>query len=427
MTLERRPGPLTGLRVLDFTTAWAGPMATRGLAFLGAHVIKIENPKRLDSWRGSYRGGVPERFPDKDPGAHPYNRNCLFNSQSHDKWSLSLDLKAPGAVDVVRRLAADTDVVVANYSPGVLDRLGVGYSTLVEFNPRIIVVEMPAFGTNGPLTNHVGMGKTMEAANGMASLIGYGDGKPQLTGPAYMDPIGGINATAAVLTALVRRERTGQGAHIEVAQTEASTHWIGERLLEQLVTGHTASPEGNHVPYATPHDAFPCAGVDEWAVIAVRTDQEWQSLCHIVGPGLIDNDGRWDTATKRRAAQEEIYQRVSQWTRPLDKHEVARRLQSAGVPAAPVNSGRDVFEDAGLRAAGMIVSIDHPEAGVHDQSSLAYRLLRTPGLMRDPAPCFGQHTHQVLRELLGLDETEIADLERAGTIAAEPTATAEAV
>jgi len=418
-------GPLAGIRVLDFTTAWAGPMATRSLAFLGAQVIKIEPPGRLDSWRGSPRGGVPERFPDLDPGPRPYNRSGLFNTQSHDKWSLVLDLKRPGARDVILRLAAAADLVVANFSPGVLDRLGVGYAALSAVNPRISVIEMPAFGSGGPAAGHVGMGITMEAATGMTGLMGYGDGRPAVTGGTYLDPIGGLHGAAAALMALYQRGSTGTGCQAEVAQTEAAAHWIGEFFLAQLRTGTSAAPHGNHVAYAAPHDAYRCAGDDEWVAVAVRDDGEWQRLCAVLSRDDLAGSARYATAAARQQYQDELREPITAWTAQRPKGAAAAALQAAGVPAAPVSNGQDIARDPALRAAGFFTFLDHPQAGRHEYPGLAYRLERTPGSVRSPAPCFGQHNHAVLAGLLGLSDAAIAALYAAGAVADQPAENSE--
>jgi crotonobetainyl-CoA:carnitine CoA-transferase CaiB-like acyl-CoA transferase len=409
--------PLAGIRVLDFTTAWAGPMATRSLAFLGAHVIKVEPPTRLDSWRGSPRGGVPERFPGREPGARPYNRSGLFNTQGHDKWSLALDLKKPGAREVILALAADTDLVVANFSPGVLDRLGVGYAALSAINPRISVIEMPAFGPGGPAAQHVGMGFTMEAATGMTGLMGYGDGPPVVTGGTYLDPIGGLHGAAAALLALYQRGATGRGSRAEVAQTEAAAHWIGEFFLQQLRTGQEPAPRGNQVAYAAPHDAYACAGEDEWVAVAVRDDGEWQRLCAVIGRADLAAVSRHDPGGHRPA--------ITAWTSRRAKAQAAAALQAAGIPAAPVGTGQDIAGDPALAAAGFLVSLDHPEAGRHTYPGLAFRLARTPGAVRRPAPCFGQHNRAILGGLLGLDDAAIAALYAAGAVADQPAESSE--
>jgi crotonobetainyl-CoA:carnitine CoA-transferase CaiB-like acyl-CoA transferase len=413
-------GPLAGIRVLDFTTAWAGPMTTRSLAYLGAQVIKIEPPGKLDSWRGAVRGGVPERFPDLDPGERPYNRTSLFNTQGHDKLSLGLDVTKPGGLQVVLDLARDADLVVANFSSGVLDRLGVGYEALAAVNPRISVIEMPAFGAGGPATRHVGMGLTMEAATGMTGLMGYGDGRPATTGGTYLDPIGGLHGATAALVALYQRELTGRGARIEVAQTEAAAHWIGEFFLERLRTGATPAPHGNRVPDAAPHDAYACAGTDEWVTVAVRDDSEWKRLAAAIGRDDLADDARFAQGPARREHQDELRPLITSWTRDRTKAAAAAVLQAAGVPAAPVNNGRDIFGDPALRAAGFIVPLEHPETGRHEYPGLAFRLDRTPGRIRQAAPCFGQHNRFVLGGLLGRDDAAIAELYAAGTVADQP-------
>ena len=272
-------GPLDGIRIVDLTTAWAGPMTTRCLAYLGAEVIKIEAPTRPDLWRSSLGRGAVERFPDMEAGSRPYNRSALFNTQNHDKKSIGVDLKQPAGRDIVERLIARSDLVVSNFSPGVMERLGLGYPHLASINDRIVSVEMPAFRSKSEAGNHVGMGKTMEAASGMGNLIGYGpDSHPVPTGPAYLDPIGGLHGAVAALLGYLRVLRTGRGSHLEVAQTDAATRWIGEYLLEQLSTGTGPTARGNTVRRMAPHDSFPSIGDDEWIAIAVDSDTSWQRL-----------------------------------------------------------------------------------------------------------------------------------------------------
>jgi crotonobetainyl-CoA:carnitine CoA-transferase CaiB-like acyl-CoA transferase len=413
-------GPLAGVRVIDLTQAWAGPMCTRTLAFLGAEVIKIESPTRIDVWRGAYRGGNQERFPDFDPGEKPYNRNSLFNTQNHDKLALSLDLKAEGAKEILFDLVRISDVVVANFAPAVLDRLGIGYEVLRKINPRIIVAEMPAFGLGGPMTAHVGMGKTMEAAAGMVSLIGYGDEVPVTTGPAYLDPIGGLHGAAAIVTALYSRSQRNEGAWVDVAQTEAAALWIGEYLLQELYEHTAPEPRGNKVVDAAPHDAYPCEGTDEWVAIAVRTDVEWRNLCEVINRTDLIEDPRFASFAARSENQDELYPIISAWTENKNKHDAAAELQAHGVPAAPVNNGGDVANDPGLHAAHFFTELDHPEAGRHEYPGLGYRLSRTPGSMRQPSPVFGQHNQYVLTEILHLDQERIDELARVGAIASDP-------
>ncbi|GAB3451395.1 CaiB/BaiF CoA-transferase family protein [Actinophytocola sediminis] len=415
-------GPLAGVRVLEFTTAWAGPFAGRCLGYLGADVVKIEAPSHPDSWRGTRAGGARFYYPDLDPGTDPQNRNVLFNSQNLDKRSLALDLKLPGSAQVLRDLAATADVVLANFTPGVLDRLGAGHTALREVNPGIIVVEMPAFGPGGPMSGHQGMGKTMEPASGMTALMGYSDGTPVLTGPAYLDPTGGLNAVAAVLTALALRARTGTGCRIEVPQVEAAAHWIGEYVLEQLETGTTWRPDGNAAAGFAPHDAYPCRGDDQWVAIAVGDDHTWRALCAAMDRPDLAADPRYATVEQRTANQHDLRAPITAWTSTQDKTGLASRLQDNGIPAAPVLSGADIATSEAVRAAGMVVALDHPLVGRREYGALGFRLDRTPGGHHRPAPLFGQHNDIVLRELLGYDDTRVAELRQAGAIADRPTA-----
>jgi len=413
-------GPLAGLRVIDFTTAWSGPFAARSLAYLGAQVIKIDAPSHMDSWRGALDGGRRDWYPDREPGIHPWNRCVLFNTQGQGKWSLGLDLKIAGARDVLLKLAQVSDVVIANFTPGVLERLGIGYDSLSELNPGVIVVEMPAFGPNGPDSGHQGMGKTMEAASGMAAHMGYGDGTPVLTGPAYLDPIGGLNAVAATLMALHYRNQTGRGCRVEVPQVEASLHWIGEHVLHQAEAVDAWVPDGNAVPYAAPHDAYPSAGEDEWIAIAVGDDDEWQSLCKQMDrldlaelPKYSDLDGRKDH-------REELDAIISQWTSQFKKQELAASLQLVGVAAAPVANGADVAADEALLATHFIEQLSHREAGSHRYPTLSYLLTRTPGGVPRAAPCFGEQNDAVLRDVLSLPDALIGELRRSGAVADGP-------
>ena len=233
-TAPLRNGPLSGLRVLEFTTAWAGPMAGRIFAFLGAEAIHVESATRLDVWRQFNAVIQPRRYADRDGGERPYNRVAYFNSQNVNKLSLTLDLKNPAGKDAMMKLAAKSDIVVSNFTPGTLARMGVGYETLVKLNPGIIVCEMPGFGNSGPLSKCTANGASMEVAAGMCALIGYPDGPPATTGQVYPDPMGGYNAAAAILTALTHRDATGAGQYIELPQVEASMQFIGDELLHAL-------------------------------------------------------------------------------------------------------------------------------------------------------------------------------------------------
>jgi crotonobetainyl-CoA:carnitine CoA-transferase CaiB-like acyl-CoA transferase len=412
--------PLAGIRVLDATTAWAGPFAGRVLAYLGAEVIHLEAASRLDLWRAGGHAIDPVRYPDLDPGARPHNRTVLFNSQNHNKLSVCIDIKKPGGTEALRELAATCDVVLANYTPGTLARMGIGYDTLKAMRPDIIVLEMPALGNAGPLSKHSALGPSMEFSAGMGAFVSYGDGEPFPTGPAYMDPIGGYNGAAAILTALAYRDYTGEGQYIEMAQTEAAMPYIGELILGCLENNEAPTPHGNWTTAFAPHDAFPTMDDEGFVAIAIETDAQWQSLCSVIGAPDLAHDARFTTAQARLDHQQDLFEPIARWTRTQSKHDAAALLQQRGVAAAPVNHGKDVAQSTYLRERGFFTVLDHPEAGRHAYQALPFHFRNSPVGQHTASPLLGQHTELILRERLGYSEDKIATLKAAGTISAEP-------
>jgi crotonobetainyl-CoA:carnitine CoA-transferase CaiB-like acyl-CoA transferase len=398
-------------------------MAGRILALLGAEVIHVEPAGNLDTWR-SYTGAlVLKRYPNCEPGERRYNRAALFNSQNTDKLSFSLDLKAPGGKEVFRDLIKESDVLLANFTPGMLVRLGLSNEELWKINPRLCVVELPAYGNTGPMSTWAALGPTMEQTAGMCAIVGYGDGKPVPTGPAYLDPMGGYHGAAAVLTALYHRQQTGQPQYIEVPQVEAAMNTIGEILISAAETGLDPIIEGNRLTTAAPHDIFPTVdGEDEWVAIHVASDEDWKKLCRIVGNAELSGNRALDTLEGRLAHQDEVDAILSEWTRPQSKHAVAKALQDAGVMAAAVYKANDILDCDYLNARQFSRPLAHPEAGTHLQQGLPFRFELTPVQHRRAAPCLGEHNDYILRDVLGRSETEIADLEAAGTTRSAPDA-----
>jgi crotonobetainyl-CoA:carnitine CoA-transferase CaiB-like acyl-CoA transferase len=411
--------PLAGTRVLDLTTAWSGPMSTRILASLGASIVKVEGPARKDDWRGPTAGGHPARYPDGIPGERPFDRCYQFNTQNHDKRDLVVDVKTEAGLEIVRRLADRADIMIANFSAGTLDRMGLGWNFLHARNQRLIVVEMPAYGGDGPIKDHVALGPSMEMMAGMARIIGHGDGHPVTTGPAYLDPLGGFNSAAAVLTALSARERTGKGQYLELAQREAAMHWIGEEIVLAGATGVDREPQGNRVDGMVPHEAFRCAGDDAWVAIAAADDAEFAALVRAAGQPQLASDPRFVTIEVRRANENRLNEIIGAWTADKDKHELAAMLQAAGVHAAPVQNARDLHASAFLRHRGLTQRVTHPAAGTHDYQGLALHISGWDLAIKRPAPGFGQHNDEVLAEL-GYSDADIAGLEAADVTAKVP-------
>jgi crotonobetainyl-CoA:carnitine CoA-transferase CaiB-like acyl-CoA transferase len=415
-------GPLAGIRVLDFTTAWAGPMTGRILAFLGAEVVKVESASRPDTWRMHGAVFQAKRFPDGRAGERPWNRAALFNSQNHNKLGLSLDIKHPKGLAAMHRLAATADVVIANFTAGTLNRMGVGYGTLKKIKRDIIVMEMPGFGNSGPLSKAAANGATMEMAAGMCAMIGYPGGQPMTTGQVYPDPMGGYNGASAVMTALMHRQKTGEGQYIELSQVEAAMQFVGEELLYAIAAKADPVLHGNRVRWAAPHDAYPAAGRDEWVAIAVGNDPEWRALCEIMHRTDLASDPRFAEFDARWKHQGDLREPISQWTRTLDKHAIADRLQAAGIRSAPVNTPRDVTESPYLSARKAFVTLTHADAGTHGYMTLPFRFSLTPVGQHRASPCLGADTHKVLTELAGLSAAEVDELDAAGVTSSIPVA-----
>ncbi|MEZ2131482.1 MULTISPECIES: CaiB/BaiF CoA transferase family protein [unclassified Sinorhizobium] len=406
----RRPScrPLEGIRVIEVATAWAGPMAGRVLGYFGAESIHVESPNRVNSWRLNKEKPNPVNFPGGVPGDRPFDRSFLFNSQNVNKLSCILNLKTDEGQETLRRLVAVSDVLICNFRPGTLAKLGLDFDSLRKIKPDIIVAELPAFGREGPMSGYAALGPTMEMATGMSAMMGYRDGQPENTGPSYLDPIGGFNAAAAILTALHYRQRTGQGQYIEVPQVEAAMQLIGAELLQATETGIDPVPDGNSVETMVPHDAFPALGDDQWVVVAAENETQWQILCRLIGRTELAEDPRFATLAERLRNRDALTAILSDWTRHHDKHELAALLQNGGVAAAPVATAADVANSDYLAYRGFFTELEHPDAGRHRHPGLPIHLSGTPGGQVRAAPQFGGHNMHVLQEILALSPEEIA-------------------
>ncbi len=409
--------PLSNVRVVDLGSAWAGPMAGHLLADMGAEVIKIESRARMDGMRlgrpmvgDDLAGGDRGIWPELQPVFHGLNRN---------KLSVTLNLRTETGRRILQRLASVSDVVLANFSPGVLERLGMDYASLRPVKPDIIVASMPAFGDSGPLRDMVAYAPIIQAMSGMMSLVGYApeEGEP-LVGElqaAWSDTVAALCAALGVVAALRHRNRTGSGQYVEAAHLEGTAALLGVPMLEYQMTGTIPAPPGNDDPDFGPHNNYPCAGEDAWVAIAVRTEEEWRALA-----GVIENDGagcpglnadaRFADAPSRWHNRRDLDEIVATWTRNLDPRQVVDRLQAVGVAAMPVMNIADQFADPHLNARETYVEIDHPHVGAEMVYGVPWRLSDTPGSVRAPAPLLGQHNDYVLQELLGMDQAQIATL-----------------
>ncbi len=398
--------PLHGIRVLDLTMSWAGPFATRLLGDMGAEVIKIEAVKSWDLLR-SFTGQPPtvERVWDKSP---------YFNHNNRNKYACALDLSQPRGHDLFMRLVPTADVVIENFRAGVMENLGLTYDVLSAANDQLIVVSMPAHGDSGPERGFIAYGTNVEQLSGLCHLTGYEGGPPHKTGLSYGDPMAGIAAAGAIGLALWDRRRTGRGQRIEVAQRENLINVIGEQVLAYAMNGREPERRGNRHSSMAPHGCYPCAGADQWLTIACETDAQFVALCAVMGQPGLARDGRFADVVSRHRNQEALDGVVAAWTRGQEKGAAAATLQAAGVPAAPVQTIPDVFEDEQLRARGFFELISHTVAGTWEMEAPHWRMSETPAHIRLPPPSFAEHNNWVFHELLGLSDEEIEALKAEG-------------
>ena len=402
------------LRVLDLSMGWAGPLAGQMFAEMGAEVIKVEDTHRFDWWRGSLSMAPPEM--------QPIERAAVFNTANRGKRGVTLDLASARGIDILKRLIEVSDILVENFSPGVMDRLGLGYESVSTINPRLIMISMPSFGLDGPECNARGYGNTVEAMAGVTGLTGYHDGGGQryTLSNALGDPVGGLHGVFALMVAMRERERTGRGQLIELAQVEALIPFVADAILEYQFTGKAPAARGNRHREHAPHGIYRCAGDDNWIALACETDDQWRRLARALGVERLADDPCFDSAPARKANEDALDAELSRAIAPLNADDCVARLRDAGALAAPVNSAPAVMADPQVLSREYFVAIDRAVVGTHIYPGAVARVPDTPLRADTPAPLLGEHNRQVFAETLGMTDDEIAELERAGVIGSSP-------
>ena len=402
--------PLAGLRVLEVTANWAGPLAGRHLGDMGADVIKFELAERPATRAGHHAGG--------EEWTRPYNRSGYFNLFNRNKRDLVLDLATPEGKELFLRMVEVSDVVLENNSARVFPNLGLDYETLAARNPRIVMCSMSGFGATGPEAQYVAYGSNIEASSGLVAATGYGDGELFGTGSYYADPITGAHGTIGIMAALIARERTGRGQYIDMALQESAAAFQVEAIMDYRLNGRVAGPANNRSRRIAPQGVYRSAGDDCWLAIGVESDDQWRALCDVIGrAGLAE---RYPNIEARRSGHDAIEAAIETWSSALDHNRATLKLQAAGVPAGPVLAGWEIVSDPQLHTREYFVDVVHPEVGHHRWDGYPWRLSRTPGRVRRPAPLFGEHNDELLTEVLGLSEVEIAVLRDRAVVADEP-------
>ena len=427
---KRRPALLRDIRIVDLTMGWAGPLATRQLADLGADVIKVESCQYFDWWRGWE--STPESIAQK-----LYEQSTAFNTTGRNKLGITLDLTSRRGKDLLLRLVAKSDAVIENYTASVLPKLGLGYDRLRQANPDLVMVSMPPFGASGPWMNHRAYGSTVEQASGLPHLNGRANDPPTMQHVALGDPIAGINAAAALLTALRHRRRTGEGQYVDLSHVQSMFPLAAHGLIEQAVRGAPPERAGGRHPLFAPWGVYPCIGAEPWIAITVETDGQWRGLCEVLGLSVEDDRfagaagrerlgaDRFASAADRKRREDELDPALAARTALHDGLALERRLAAAGVPAAVLRNTLDVLYDPHLEARGYWQWRERAHVGDHPNPSAPFRPVAEDGTSRPyavewPAPTLGQHNREVLVRLLGLSADELDALERDRVIGTEP-------
>ena len=397
--------PLKGLRIIDLTMGWAGPAATRQMGDLGANIIKVESCQYPDWFRGIDPRGPyhPERT---------YEKTYWFQMNNRNKRRITLDLTNEAGLVLLKRLIKAADAVIDNYSADVLPRLGLDAAAMLKINPRLVVVTMPAFGMTGLWSGCRAYGSTLEQASGLPSVTGREGDPPTMLHAALGDPVGALNAAAALMLGLMHQKITGEGQHIDLSQVECMLPLVAPSIIEQSSTGKTGPRIGNRHPIHVPNGCFPCIGEDQWITLAVRSDQEWQSLCGIMHRPDLAADLLLASAEGRRKEEDRIDVAIRHWTSTVRPDLAMVTLQAAGIAAGVARLPMDLPGDPHLVKTGHWQSVDRPFMGPHLLPSVAYREgeAELPYAIERLAPTLGQHNEEILRDLLGLTEREIEQL-----------------
>ncbi len=402
--------PLQGIRVLDVTQIRAGPKAARWMADAGAEVIKVESVKRPD---GRARGGFgrsTQSRPIPEADQRKTNRTG-FEVLHRNKLGLSVDLTDPEGIGIFKSLASLSDVVIDNFSQGVMKRLGLGYDMLREIKPDIIVVSMPAFGEDGPEKQYIGFGWGQEHMSGVTAMTGYAEGPPLRTGTVTPDPLNGVHAAGAIMTALVHRARTGEGQFIELSHWESMIALVGDWLMEYSFNGRTAERIGNRHPAWVPQGCYRCQGDDRWVALSVTCEDEWTALCKAIGRPKLADDPRFADILERRRNHDALDVIIEEWTSQHTHYEAMELLQQAGVPAGAVLDNKEALTSPHAEARGLLPYLTHPDGVSHPYINSPWQFSRIPQGVRTPAPILGEHNNYLLGEVLGMPQEDLQRLE----------------
>lgn len=399
-------GPLTGIRVLDLSWVLAGPVVGRLMADAGAQVIKVESERRLDNTR------LGRPFPVEDETIRAIDRVPLFHTLNAGKLSIGVDLRSEAGRDLVLKIAETCDVVVENFAPGVLDRLGLGYEVLRSLHPELILLSMSGAGQDGPLSDVPAYAPTVTSLAGLDGLVGYpGEGALGMLGANFADALGGLYGFHAVLTALWARDSHGIGQHVDYSEMDGVCSMLAEPLIDYFMNGRVASPSGNSHRTGAPYGIFPTQGWERWIAIAVVSDDDWRAFCAATPQQAWARAPAYATSSGRLEAKSELEREIAAYTSECERDELIDRLRRHEVAASPVYAVGEQAGDEHFSARGLLQSVEGvPGVDRAPIYGSPWRLSDSQVGPRGAGPALGEHTRQVLGSIAGLSESEIDEL-----------------
>ena len=391
---KEKQGPLKNLKVLDFTRIYSGPYCTMLLADLGAEIIKVEIPKTGDDSRSF----LP--FKNNASGYYLYlNRN---------KKGITLNLKSPEGKAIALKLAKWADVVVENFSPGTMQRLGLDYDSICKVNPQIVYASISGFGQTGPLRKKVAYDSIVQAMSGLMGITGYPDRPPVKAGSSIADANAGIHAAFGIMTALYYRQQTGKGQYVDVSMMDSAFSILENYVIKYTMTGINPQRTGNENVGSAPVDIFPTK--DDYVMIATSNNKLFKKLAHVMNREELPNDPRFVTNELRKRNYSQLRPIIIEWTTQHTTEEIVGIFDQVQIPGAPILSIKQVVEHPQIKARNMLVEIEDPVVGKVSIPGFPIKFSATPGAVEDPAPLLGQHTDEVLSTILGFTNDEIEAL-----------------
>jgi len=396
----RSRAPLAGVRVIDFTRILAGPFGSMFLGDMGAEVIKVEEPAKGDDTRG---------WPPFVGGEATY-----FLSVNRNKKSLTLNLKAPEGQAILRKLIARADVVLENFRPGTMERLGFGYERLRAVNRRLVYCSISGFGESGPEASRPGYDLIVQGESGIMDLTGFPDGPPVKVGNSIADLVAGMAAAQGITLALLARGRTGRGQKVEIGMLDVMASLLTYQAGLYWNGGGRPSRRGNQHPSIVPYEVFRAR--DAYLTLGVANNSLWEKTCRALGREDLARDPRFDSETNRVTNREALIPILNDLLAARPADEWLARLEQAGVPAGRIRTVAEVCESPHLKARGMVVKLRHPKAGAIIVMGVPVRLWQTPGAATAPPPLLGQHTEEILTRLLRIPKAKVEKLRAAGVV-----------